>query len=38
MSKVDLVTAIANLAGLTKKAAGDALQAFLVTITASLQK
>ena len=36
MSKGDLVTAIATRAGLTKKAAGDALEAFLATVTAEL--
>jgi len=36
MSKGDLVTAIANRAGLTKKAAGDALEAFIATITGEL--
>lgn len=37
MSKGDLVTAIANGAGLTKKSAGDALQAFIDTITGELK-
>ena len=36
MSKGDLVTAIATRAGLTKKAASDALEAFLATVTAEL--
>ena len=36
MSKGDLVTAIANRAGLTKKAAGDALEGFLATVTGEL--
>jgi len=36
MSKGDLITAIANRAGLTKKAAGDALEAFIDTITGEL--
>ena len=36
MSKGDLVTAIANRAGLTKKAAADALEAFIATITGEL--
>lgn len=36
MSKGDLITAIANRAGLTKKAAGDALEAFIATITGEL--
>jgi len=36
MSKGDLVSAIAEKAGLTKKAATDALDATLVTITAEL--
>lgn len=36
MSKGDLVTAIANRAGLTKKAAADALEAFLATVTGEL--
>lgn len=36
MSKGDLVTAIANRAGLTKKAAGDALEAFLATVSGEL--
>ncbi len=36
MSKGDLITAIANRAGLTKKAAGDALQAFIDTVTGEL--
>lgn len=37
MSKGDLVTAIANRAGLTKKAAADALEAFIDTVTGELQ-
>ncbi len=36
MSKGDLITAIANRAGLTKKAAGDALEAFIDTVTGEL--
>lgn len=36
MSKGDLVTAIANRAGLTKKAAGDALEAFIATVSGEL--
>ncbi len=36
MSKGDLVTAIANRAGLTKKDAAAALQAFIDTITGEL--
>ncbi len=36
MSKGDLITAIANRAGLTKKAAADALEAFIATITGEL--
>ena len=36
MSKGDLVAAIATHAGLTKKAAGDALEAFIATVTTEL--
>lgn len=36
MSKGDLITAIANRAGLTKKDAGDALEAFIATISGEL--
>ena len=38
MSKGDLVAAIADGAGLTKKAAGDALEATLAAISGSLAK
>jgi len=38
MTKADLVAAIAAGAGLTKKAAADALEALLATITKSLKK
>ena len=37
MTKGELVAAIADKAGLTKKDAGDALAAMLETITAELQ-
>ncbi|NCP67607.1 HU family DNA-binding protein [bacterium] len=36
MSKGDLITAIANRAGLTKKAAADALEAFIDTVSGEL--
>jgi len=36
MSKGDLITAIANRAGLTKKSAADALEAFIDTISGEL--
>lgn len=36
MSKGDLITAIANRAGLTKKSAADALEAFIATISGEL--
>ena len=36
MTKSDLVAAIADKAGLTKKAAGDALEALLDTVTTAL--
>lgn len=38
MTKQDLVAAIATQAGLTKKAAADALEATLAAVTASLKK
>lgn len=38
MTKQDLVSAIADQAGLTKKAAGDALEAVIATITGELKK
>lgn len=37
MTKQDLVNAIADSAGLTKKAAGDALEAVIATITGELK-
>lgn len=37
MTKQDLVNAIANSAGLTKKAAGDALEAVIGSITSELK-
>jgi len=38
MTKQDLVNAIASSAGLTKKAAGDALEAVIASITGELKK
>ena len=38
MTKGDLVASIASQAGLTKKAAGDALEAFLSAVTGELVK
>ncbi len=38
MTKQDLVNAIASSAGLTKKAAGDALEAVIGSITGELKK
>ncbi|HEY5713863.1 MAG TPA: HU family DNA-binding protein [Candidatus Gracilibacteria bacterium] len=38
MTKGDLVAAVADQAGLTKKAAGDAVQAFIDVVTGSLKK
>lgn len=38
MTKSDLVSAIAEKAGITKKAAGDALEAFIATVTGTLSK
>lgn len=38
MTKQDLVAAIAQKAGLTKKAAADALEAVVSTVTATLKK
>lgn len=38
MTKQDLVNAIADAAGLTKKAAGDALEAVIGSITGELKK
>ena len=38
MTKADIVAAIADAAGITKKAAQDALEALLDTITAQLKK
>lgn len=38
MTKSDLVASIAEKAGLTKKAGGDALEAFIATITENLSK
>lgn len=38
MTKQDLVNAIASSAGLTKKAAGDALEAVIASITKELKK
>ncbi len=38
MTKQDLVSAIADQAGLTKKAAGDALEAVIASITGELKK
>ena len=38
MTKQDLVSAVASSAGLTKKAAGDALEAVIGTITSELKK
>ncbi len=37
MSKQDLINAIADGAGITKRAAGDALEAFIAYITKNLQ-
>ncbi|MDP4008276.1 MAG: HU family DNA-binding protein [Candidatus Peregrinibacteria bacterium] len=38
MTKMDLVNAMADAAGITKKAAGEALDALLSAVTASLKK
>lgn len=38
MTKQDLVSGIASSAGLTKKAAGDALEAFIASVTSELKK
>ncbi len=38
MTKQDLIATAANAAGVTKKAAGDVLQAVISTITKSLRK
>jgi DNA-binding protein HU-beta len=38
MSKQDLIDAIANAAGITKRAAGDALEALISHVTANLKK
>ena len=38
MTKTDLVNAMADAAGITKKAAGEALDALLAAVTSSLQK
>jgi DNA-binding protein HU-beta len=38
MSKQELIDAIANSAGITKRAAGDALEAFTDHVTKSLKK
>ncbi len=38
MTKQDLVNAIANSAGITKKAAAEALEAIISSITAELKK
>jgi len=38
MTKTDLVNAMADAAGITKKAAGEALDALLAAVTGSLQK
>jgi DNA-binding protein HU-beta len=38
MSKQDLIAAIADAAGITKRAASDALEAFIGTITKELKK
>ena len=38
MTKTDLVNAMANAAGITKKAAGEALEALLSAVTGSLKK
>lgn len=38
MSKQDLIAAMADAAGITKRAAGDALEAFIRTITNELKK
>lgn len=38
MSKQDLIDAIADAAGITKRAAGDSLEAFISYITANLKK
>ena len=37
MSKQDLINAIADSAGITKRAAGDALEAFIAYITKNLK-
>jgi len=37
MSKQDLINAIADSAGITKRAAGDALEAFITYITKNLK-
>ena len=38
MSKQDLINAIANAAGITKRAAGDALECLISTITGELKR
>lgn len=38
MTKMDLVNAMADAAGITKKAAGEALDALLSAVTSSLKK
>ena len=38
MTKQDLINAISKAAGITKKAAGDALQALIDSITSELKK
>lgn len=38
MSKQDLISAIADAAGITKRAASDALEAFIGSITKELKK
>ena len=38
MSKQDLIDAIADAAGITKRAAGDALEAFIGHVTMNLKK
>lgn len=38
MSKQDLINAIAESSGITKRAAGDALEAFIAYVTKNLKK
>lgn len=38
MSKQDLINAIAEAAGITKRAAGDALEAFIAYVTKNLKR